>query len=364
MKYLVLAVLTAILFLLPIHAPSQEAEEDSEKAYEGEVQAILGEETLETLDGTQTVQKLEVEIVTGDKKGQTVEVDHGMGNSFSSHSYEEGDRVLMVHYEDASGAQIFFVAEPVRRPALIALFLVFVAITLLVTWGQGLSALLAMGFSFLVLLKWMLPLFLTGANPFLVGISGAALLVPVIFSLSHGWNKKTLIAMAGTFITLVLASILSLIVSDLTLLTGFANEEATFLKMNTGNVLDFKGLLLAGILIGMLGVLDDVTVSQVSLVKEMSELKKNIGFMELFKRGMNVGRDHIASVINTLVLVYTGASLPLFLLFLDNSRTFSEVVNYEFVAEEIVRTLIGSIGLVLAVPITTLIAAKVYSQKK
>ncbi|MEK7145760.1 MAG: YibE/F family protein [Patescibacteria group bacterium] len=364
MKYLFPILLTAFLLLVPLKGPTAPTEPDAEQAYEGEVQAILGEETLETLDGTQTVQKLQVKISNGDKKDQVVEVDHGLGSSFSSQVYEEGDKVLMVHYEDPSGAQIFFVAEPVRRPALLALFLVFVGVVLLVTWGKGLSALIAMGFSFLVLLKWMLPLFLTGMNPLVVGISGSALLVPAVFSLSHGWNKKTLIAMAGTFITLVIASILALIVSDLTLLTGFANEESTFLKMNTGNLIDFKGLLLAGILIGMLGVLDDVTISQVSLVEEMRELKKNIGFGELFKRAMNVGRDHIASVINTLVLVYTGASLPLLLLFLDSSRTFGEVVNYEFVAEEIVRTLIGSIGLVLAVPITTLIAAKFYSQKK
>ena len=128
------------------------------------------------------------------------------------------------------------------------------------------------------------------------------------------------------------------------------------IERDTGDRIDFQGLLLAGILISMLGVLDDISVSQASVVQELEGAKKNISFVELYRRTMNVGKDHIASMVNTLVLVYAGASIPLLLLFIDHSHTFWEVLNYEFVAKEIIQTLVGSIGLILTVPVTTFIA--------
>jgi len=140
-------------------------------------------------------------------------------------------------------------------------------------------------------------------------------------------------------------------------LTGFASEEAGFLQIARGGTINIKGLLLAGIIISTLGVLDDVTVSQSSIVNQLKETDKNLSFEKLYQRAMKVGQDHISSMVNTLVLVYTGAALPLFLLFIDNPHPFLEVINYEIVADEIVRTLVGSIGLILAVPITTFIAA-------
>ena len=142
-------------------------------------------------------------------------------------------------------------------------------------------------------------------------------------------------------------------------LTGFASEEAGFLQVAKQGAMNMKGLLLAGIIIGVLGVLDDITISQSAIVFQLKEANEKLKFNELYKRAMNVGQDHISSMVNTLVLVYTGAALPLLLLFIDNPHPFSEIVNYEIIADEIVRTLVGSIGLILAVPITTVIASLV-----
>ena len=151
---------------------------------------------------------------------------------------------------------------------------------------------------------------------------------------------------------------------DATKLTGFASEEAGFLQAMKGGTVNIKGLLMAGIIIGALGILDDVTVSQASVVQQLKNTSNKLSSSDLYKKAMRVGQDHVSSMVNTLVLVYTGAALPLLLLFIDSTRSFSEIINYELVADEIVRTLVGSIGLVSAVPITTAIASAVISRQE
>jgi len=170
--------------------------------------------------------------------------------------------------------------------------------------------------------------------------------------------------MGGTLIALIITGILANIFVEAAKLTGFASEEAGFLQVAKGGAINMKGLLLAGIIIGLLGILDDVTVSQAAIVFQLKEANNRLKFNQLYQRAMRVGQDHIASMINTLILVYAGASLPLLLLFIDSPRPFLEVVNYEIIADEVVRTLVGSIGLILAVPLTTLIASLAVSAEK
>ncbi len=162
--------------------------------------------------------------------------------------------------------------------------------------------------------------------------------------------------MVGTLLTLIVTSLIAYIFADWGNLTGFASEEASYLQMDTAKNIDFRTLVLAGIIISLMGILDDVTISQTSIVQQLKAAKEKISFSELYKRSMIVGRDHIASIVNTLILIYAGASLPLLLLLLDYSESLSTVMNYEFMAEEIIQTLVASIGLILAIPITTLLA--------
>ncbi len=186
--------------------------------------------------------------------------------------------------------------------------------------------------------------------------------IPVNFLVTHGVSKKTIVAFFSTLIVFSLVGVFSYLAIEIFRLTGFSSEEASFLSFYQPNV-DMKGILLAGIMIGALGVLDDITVSQASIVFQLKEVDKNLSQKELFFRAMNVGRDHIASMINTLFLVYAGASLPLLMLFVNNPHPVSEIINYEIIAEEIVRTLIGSIGLILAVSITTYLGCWVSKKK-
>jgi uncharacterized membrane protein len=191
----------------------------------------------------------------------------------------------------------------------------------------------------------------------LVVILGAVVIIAITFYLSHGLNRKTTAAVFGTLLALVLTGILASISIAATRLSGFGVEETMFLAHESAQPLNIQGLFLAGIIIGLLGILDDITVSQAAIVWQLKQAQPAMGFRELYGRAMNVGKDHIASLVNTLVLVYAGASLPLLLLFSSHAVSFGDAINYENIAEEIVRTLVASIGLMVAVPLTTLITA-------
>jgi len=198
---------------------------------------------------------------------------------------------------------------------------------------------------------------LAGGNPIQIAIIGSLFIIPLTFYLSHGFNKKTTVAIIGTLIALVITGILANVFVEISKLTGFASENAAFLQVARGGTVNIRGLLLAGIIIGVLGVLDDITVSQSAVIFQLKKANPKLKQFDLYKKAMDVGQDHISSMVNTLILVYTGAAMPLLLLFINNPHPFSEVINYEIVADEIVRTLVGSIGLILAVPITTIIAS-------
>jgi len=369
--FFVLAALFFSGFLInsPIHAQMETeppelqllqppVEPPQEETLEGEVIKVLEEKQI-TPSGTavsQLYQKLEVLITDGSIKGKKVEIENGNFPVVNTPKFKIGDQLVVSFGKDFEGNDRFYITDYVRRSPLFWLFVIFVGLTVFIGRWQGASSLVGMAISFLVIFSFILPRISAGYDPVWIAILGAIVIIPATFFLSHGLNKKTWIAVAGTIIALVLTGIIANFFVYFAKLTGFASEEATFLQAYRPGVINIQGLLLAGIIIGVLGVLDDITISQSAVVQELKQANSQLKASDLYKRAMNVGRDHIASTVNTLVLVYTGAALPLLLLFIDSSRPFSQVVNYEIIAEEIVRTLVGSIGLILAVPITTLIA--------
>jgi uncharacterized membrane protein len=314
----------------------------SNSTYEGIVTKILEENG--------SYQK--VEITSGEKK-QVIE--SGLYDSAQQIKYKVGDKVVVS--EDQ-------IVDFVRRPSLYLLGCIFLFCAVAIAGKWGLTSVLGMGYSFWVIFKFILPMILKGYDAVVVAIIGAMFIVPVTFGLSHGINRKTINAMIGTIFSMIIVGILSIAFVSLGKLTGFAVEEAGFLQYQLGGIINMKGILLAGIIISTLGVMDDITVSQSSIVEELRKANSKLSKKELFVRSMRVGKDHISSMVNTLVLVYTGASLPLLLLFVNNPHPFSEVINYEIIADEIVRTLVGSIGLILAVPITTYIAVHSFKTSK
>lgn len=310
--------------------------------YEGEVNKVIEENG--------DYQRLEVVSSEGPR-----EIENGQYQSSSNIKYKVGDKVVVTDNQ---------ITDFVRRPSLYLLFVIFLFFTLLIAGKWGITSVLGMGYSFYIIFKFILPLIIKGYDPVIVSIAGAIFIIPVTFSLSHGINRKTINAVMGTLISMVVVGLLSVVFVSLAKLTGFAIEEAGFLEYQLGGIINMKGILLAGIIISTLGVMDDITISQASVVEELKLANPKLSKKELFLRSMNVGKDHISSMVNTLVLVYAGASLPLLLLFVNNPHPFSEVINYEIIADEIVRTLVGSIGLILAVPITTYIAVNSFIKNK
>jgi uncharacterized membrane protein len=221
---------------------------------------------------------------------------------------------------------------------------------------RGVTSLLGLAISFLVLLQFVIPAILEGSDPVAVSLVGAAAIMFVALYLAHGVNARTSTAVLGTVASLALTALLAAAFVGAARFTGFSSEEALFLQISAEQI-NIRGLLLGGIIIGTLGVLDDVTVTQASAVWELHNANPRLGARQLYHAAVRIGRDHIASTVNTLVLAYAGAALPLLLIFTLSNRPLGSVLATEVIAEEIVRTFVGSIGLVASVPITTALTA-------
>lgn len=304
-----------------------------------------------------------VEITSGEKEGQTLNTEQSF-NAPNSPSFKTGDKVKVSIYKNPDGTEQIFITDFIRTSPLYFLFAIFIILVLLVGRRQGIGAIAGMAVSFGTLFLFIIPQITNGTNPVWVTLIGVLFILPVTFYLSHGANKKTTIAMVATFLSVCFTSLLALFFINAAKISGYANEQAGFIQLSRGGNFDIQGLLFAGIVISVLGILDDVTVSQASIVNELKKESPKSKVWDIYKKAMNVGRDHISSVVNTLVLVYTGASLPLLVLFTDSSIGFSEAINNEIVAEEIVKTLVASIGLILSIPLTTLMAAYYLNSKE
>ena len=269
---------------------------------------------------------------------------------------EPGDEVLVTAYE-AGGETVYFIADRLRTFPLWALGAVFAAAVVLVGRWRGVWSLVGLAASFLVIVRFIVPAILSGMNPLAATLIGASVIMTATLVLAHGATLKTGAALAGTVLSLLLAVLLATFAVDAAALTGLAGDQEATLRLLSGGTIDARGVLLGGIIIGALGVLDDVTATQSSAVFELRRANPLLGAGELFARGLNVGRDHIASTVNTLVLAYAGAALPLIVILSVQPEPLGLLISREQIATEIVRTLVGSIGIVAAVPITTAIAA-------
>jgi uncharacterized membrane protein len=257
-----------------------------------------------------------------------------------------------------SGGPTYQFQDFARGTPIVTLALAFVLVVGLVARLRGLLAMLGLGFAFLVLLTFMLPALLAGGSPVWVTLVGSSAIMFVVLYLAHGFSARTTTALLGTLAGLALTAVLGSIAVAAARLTGFA-DDSTLQLQQYDPTLDFTGLVLAGLVVAGLGILNDVTITQASAVWQLHELSPEAGWRELFRRGMAIGRDHIASTVYTIVLAYTGAALPLLLLFEIYQRPFWTVLTGSQVGEEVIRTLVGAIALVLAVPLTTVVGALV-----
>lgn len=300
-----------------------------------------------------------MEVTEGEGAGTVTSLEYDVSQASPASRLEEGDKIVL----DDAGADVPFesrysYADVQRSNSLWVLALIFAGAVILLGRMRGLLALIGIVISVGVLLLYVFPALLHGVSPLGVALTGSSVIAFATLYLAHGVSQRTTVALLGTMVSLMLTAILAVVFSASAQLSGLASEESVVL-LSFAPDLDFRGLLLAAVIIGTLGVLDDVTITQVSAVWELQRSDPDASARQLYGAAIRIGRDHIASTVNTLVLAYSAAALPLLLLFTQSGLAMGDVLGIETVAVEVVQTLVGSIGLVASVPLTTALACVV-----
>jgi uncharacterized membrane protein len=269
-----------------------------------------------------------------------------------------GDRIIVSFAAQAPAGEQYAFQDFDRSQPLLVLVALFVGGVLLLSRWRGIGSLVSLAFSLVAVVVFTLPAIMAGGPPLPIAVVTASTIMIVTLYLSHGFSVLTSVAMVGTLLALVLIGVLGSVFTSVGRFTGMGDESGAYISAIATQV-DLSGLLLAGLVIGALGVLDDVTVTQVSAVWELADADPSASATSLFRRGLRIGRAHVASTVNTLALAYAGATLPLLLVFSAIELPFATAASQELVAQEIVRGLVGGLGILAAVPITTAIAAAV-----
>lgn len=345
--------------LAQIYSPTVNANEEIVTA---RVRAIVKKDEVRFDNRPYIVQTLTVEILEGKQKGQMVTVTTSYIPVYRSKGYPPGQTVLLGHIGETADETSYYIIDYYRLPTLVFLSVVFLVLLLVVTGKRGVFALVGMVLSFAVIVLFLLPFIAKGYHPLGITLLSIAGIVPLTFYITHGINKKTHIALAATALSLCITGLLAKFVLDSATITGTTIEELDLL-LQLKTHLHLASFLLAGMLIALLGVLDDITITQASLVAQLHTTKPKSTGKQLFTKAMQVGHDHISSVVNTLILVYAGSSLPLFLLLTEYPRPWTVMLNSELISLQIITALLTTIGLILAIPITTGIASVWYTRK-
>jgi uncharacterized membrane protein len=306
-------------------------------------------------EAPQDCQKVTAHVTSGAHNGDTA-VFEIPTSQFNAPTLHAGDKVVLIENPGADPQFRYSFSDFQRSTPLLALFVLFAIVVIAFGRWQGVRALAGLVASLAAILVFLLPSLLRGNPALPVAIVASFLIAYIALYLAHGVNPNTTVALLGTLAALIVTAGLAALFVNLSRMTGLSDEAAQILRVTAEGV-DPRGLLIAGSVIGALGVLDDVTITQVSAVAELKDANPNLERRALYTAAVRIGQDHVASTVNTLVLAYVGASLPLALLFLQGGAPWGRIAAQEVVAVEIVRTLVGSIGLVLSVPFTTALAA-------
>jgi uncharacterized membrane protein len=301
-----------------------------------------------------TCARVVVEIVKGEGKGEFQQIE--LPADVVAAGVSEGDELVLTRDAGAEGGASYGFYDYERSTPIVVLAIAFAVVVGAVARLRGLAALLGLAFAFAILLQFVLPGLLSDHSPTLVSLVGSAAIMFVVLYLAHGFSARTTTALLGTLFGLTLVAVMGSLAVSAARLTGLTSEETVQLH-GFDPTLDFSGLVLAGIVVAGLGVLNDVTITQASAVWQLREVSPEMTWRELYRRGMAVGRDHIASTVYTIVFAYAGAALPLLLLFEVYAQPIWTIVTSSALAEEVIRTLVGAIALVLAVPVTTAVGA-------
>ncbi|MFA5945700.1 MAG: YibE/F family protein [Patescibacteria group bacterium] len=330
----------------------------------GKVLDIIAEGERDLGDGSiDRYQTVSVEFLSGTEAKKVVTIEFtAMKPGFEQKKLYKGETIVVGQTDDVRG-RTYYVQDAFRLPIVAVFLILFFVLATVFGRGQGARSVLGLGVSLLILMVFVVPRIFAGESPLLICAIGSSIIAVVSILLAHGLHRRSFVALLATLLALVMAFIFASLAVHFTTLSGSGTEEAVFLQLNYLSGIDLRGLLLGGMVIGALGVLDDVTTAQVAAIEEIHNADASLDARELYARGSSVGREHIASLVNTLALAYVGASFPIFLLFSapDNPPLWV-LLNSEQIMEEAVRALVGGSALILAVPISTAFAAFIFSR--
>ena len=353
-----LVILGAVL--IPSLSTAQELHRDYQEVASAEVLEIISEteRQITGTDATANVQVARILLTSGKRAGEEVEVENEVV------TLEPGDKIFVNLVETIHGDQYITYFDYERRPPLLFIIGLFVAILLFFTRWHGVRALLSLAVSAAAIFFLLIPALLAGYPPVLTIFSIAGVILFVVLFGTHGLNARSVTAFVGTLSSVIVTGLFTIVMMGYLRFTGFSADASVYLNFATDGKLDLSALLLGSIIIGILGVLDDVSITQASVVQELKAANQSLGFSELYNRAIKVGRDHIGSLVNTLALAYAGVALPLILLYTKTQSDWWLSLNQEVIAVELVRIFIGSMGLILAVPATTAVAAWYFSTRE
>jgi len=322
---------------------------------------IISDVSKEDYNNTQAHQNLkqivEIQILSGEHKGQVLTVE----NNLSNHVYydillEKGDRIT-VAVENAIGNNEpnIYISGFERDRYELYMVLIFIFLLIFIGGFKGVKAVFSLALSITIIIFMILPMILRGYSPILSSVFGAVIITTLTLFIIAGINIKSVSAIIGTASGVIIAGVLAYVIGSLANLTGLSSQEANMLMYVPQNIsFDYRGILFAGIIIGTLGAVMDIAMSIASSMHEIREIEPNISTRNLISAGINIGRDVMGTMTNTLVLAYTGTSIPLMLVFIAYDYPLVEILNMDLIATEIVRSIAGSIGLVLAIPFTAM----------
>lgn len=331
---------------------------------QAQVTQILEQGKKELFGSDYPYQIVTLTILTGNEKGKNIKISHGDSYQLKKDQFVKTGEIVVISKSVQGAKTYYLIVDSYRLPNVAYIAVFFLLLVVFFARRKGIGALVGLFISFAVLMMYIVPRIAAGDNPLVVVLIGSVAISTITIFLAHGIKKRTTIAYCSTVITLALAVLFAYSFILITRLTGVGSEEAYSLQTGPFSHINFQGLFLGSIIIGVLGILDDVTTAQSAVIDELKKANPLLTAGELYERGLSVGQEHIASLVNTLILVYAGSAFPLFLAFtvISQYQPLWVTLNSQFIVEEVVRSLVGSVALILAVPITTLIASIYFGQ--
>jgi uncharacterized membrane protein len=346
---------------------SQEPPPPQEHFLKGKVLSIV-KEHVQNIEGFSTLtQTIRVQILEGRQKGTIITIDRSIDTRIAASQKIIPQAIIILDVIDRPGLPSqYTITDTYRLDYLFYIIIAFFLFTILVTGSKGFGAIVGLFISLFIIMGFIIPQILNHHDPLFISIIGSCMILLITTYFAHGFSRQTTIAVIATFLSLGATCLLAILAVYFTKLAGLGTEDSYLLELNPTQSINPKGLFLGGILIGTIGALNDVTITQVASIFTLKKTNKNTTIVALIEQGFLIGREHILSLVNTLVLAYAGSSLVILIFFILNTSHLPiwVILNNESTAEEIIRTITGSMGLIVSVPIATVFASWYVMQSK